>query len=62
VRTSDIYWGAIPFVAIQIIMVALVLSFPGLVGAQPEGGGSRTPEIHTEDAGAGYLLPPENRP
>jgi tripartite ATP-independent transporter DctM subunit len=31
VRTTDIYWGAIPFVLIQIIMVAIVLAFPGLV-------------------------------
>ncbi len=31
VKTSDIYWGAIPFVLIQIIMVILVLSFPGMV-------------------------------
>jgi tripartite ATP-independent transporter DctM subunit len=31
VRTSDIYWGAIPFVLVQIVMVILVLTFPGLV-------------------------------
>lgn len=31
VRTADIYWGAIPFVVIQVIMVALVIAFPGLV-------------------------------
>jgi tripartite ATP-independent transporter DctM subunit len=32
VRTADIYWGAIPFVVIQVVMVAIVLAFPGLVG------------------------------
>ena len=32
IATSDIYWGAVPFVCIQIIMVALVIAFPGLVG------------------------------
>lgn len=32
VTTGQIYWGAIPFVLIQIIMVGLVLSFPQLVG------------------------------
>ncbi len=32
VRTSDIYWGALPFVAIQLFMVAAVLAFPNLVG------------------------------
>ncbi|MBP0628075.1 MULTISPECIES: TRAP transporter large permease subunit [unclassified Cupriavidus] len=31
VKTSDIYWGAVPFVAIQLIMVALIIVFPGLV-------------------------------
>jgi tripartite ATP-independent transporter DctM subunit len=31
IATSDIYWGAIPFVLIQLIMVAIVLTFPGLV-------------------------------
>lgn len=31
VRTADIYWGAIPFVVVQIVMVAMVLAFPGLV-------------------------------
>jgi tripartite ATP-independent transporter DctM subunit len=31
VRTSDIYWGAIPFVVIQVIMVALVIAFPQMV-------------------------------
>ncbi|WP_395006827.1 TRAP transporter large permease subunit [Undibacterium sp.] len=31
VRTSDIYWGAIPFVIIQLILVALIIAFPKLV-------------------------------
>jgi TRAP-type mannitol/chloroaromatic compound transport system permease large subunit len=31
VSTGDIYWGAIPFVVIQVIMVGVVLAFPGLV-------------------------------
>jgi TRAP-type mannitol/chloroaromatic compound transport system permease large subunit len=31
VRTADIYWGAIPFVIIQLVMVALVIGYPGLV-------------------------------
>jgi hypothetical protein len=31
VRTSDIYWGAIPFVVIQVMMVAVVNAFPGFV-------------------------------
>ncbi|MFZ1327186.1 MAG: TRAP transporter large permease subunit [Candidatus Contendobacter sp.] len=31
VRTSDIYWGAIPFLVIQIIMVTLIIVFPSIV-------------------------------
>jgi TRAP-type mannitol/chloroaromatic compound transport system permease large subunit len=31
VTTGQIYWGAVPFVIIQLIMVALVIFFPGLV-------------------------------
>lgn len=31
VKTSDIYWGSIPFVLIQIIMVSLIIAFPQLV-------------------------------
>jgi TRAP-type mannitol/chloroaromatic compound transport system permease large subunit len=35
VTTGQIYWGAIPFVVIQIIMVGLVIAFPQLVGHDP---------------------------
>ncbi len=31
VTTGQIYWGAVPFVVIQCIMVALVIVFPGMV-------------------------------
>ncbi|CAN5681487.1 TRAP transporter large permease subunit [soil metagenome] len=31
VKTSDIYWGAIPFVVAQIIMVSMIIIFPGIV-------------------------------
>jgi tripartite ATP-independent transporter DctM subunit len=31
VTTGQIYWGAVPFVVIQCIMVALVILFPGMV-------------------------------
>jgi TRAP-type mannitol/chloroaromatic compound transport system permease large subunit len=31
VKTSDIYWGAVPFVLIQVVMVALIILFPSLV-------------------------------
>ncbi len=32
VKTSQIYWGALPFVLIQILMVALIIAFPALTG------------------------------
>ncbi|MDQ3027733.1 MAG: TRAP transporter large permease subunit, partial [Pseudomonadota bacterium] len=28
VKSSDIYWGALPFVGLQLILVALVIAFP----------------------------------
>jgi TRAP-type mannitol/chloroaromatic compound transport system permease large subunit len=31
VTTGQIYWGAVPFVIIQVIMVGLVIAFPGMV-------------------------------
>jgi len=31
VTTGQIYWGAVPFVLIQVVMVALVISFPQMV-------------------------------
>lgn len=31
VRTADIYWGAVPFLGIQLIMVVLIIAFPELV-------------------------------
>ncbi len=31
VTTGQIYWGAVPFVVIQVIMIGLVIAFPALV-------------------------------
>jgi tripartite ATP-independent transporter DctM subunit len=31
VKSSDIYWGALPWVGLQIILVAIVIVWPGLV-------------------------------
>jgi TRAP-type mannitol/chloroaromatic compound transport system permease large subunit len=31
VTTGQIYWGAVPFVVIQVIMVVLVILFPSMV-------------------------------
>jgi TRAP-type mannitol/chloroaromatic compound transport system permease large subunit len=61
VTTGQIYWGAVPFVAIQAIMVALVIAFPQMVmhykDADPRGGPSeikidiRTPDLPPVDIG-----------
>jgi GntP family gluconate:H+ symporter len=31
VTTSQIYWGAVPFVIIQVLMVGLIITFPSIV-------------------------------
>jgi GntP family gluconate:H+ symporter len=31
VTTGQIYWGAVPFVIIQLLMVGLIIAFPGIV-------------------------------
>ena len=31
VKSSDIYWGALPWVGLQLVMVAVVVAFPALV-------------------------------
>ncbi len=31
IKSSQIYWGAVPFVFIQILMIGVVIAFPGLV-------------------------------
>ena len=37
VKSSDIYWGALPWVGLQLIMVALVMAFPIMVTGLLEG-------------------------
>jgi TRAP-type mannitol/chloroaromatic compound transport system permease large subunit len=43
VTTGQIYWGSVPFVAIQLIMVALVIAFPGMVLASLDAGSKVDP-------------------
>jgi len=40
VKTSDIYLGAVPFVCIQVLMVVLVIAFPGLAMVDHGKGGT----------------------
>src|SRR5262245_43620319 len=44
VTTGQIYWGAVPVVLIQIIMVGLVIPFPGIVS----GGMTKKAAVNTE--------------
>ena len=54
VKTSQIYWGAIPFVIVQIIMVAIVLTFPGLVLEDKAVNSDAPVEIQLEGLDGGY--------
>jgi len=60
VTTGQIYWGAVPFVAIQCVMVGLLIAFPGIVRHDA---GLRTPvepqriRIETPIAGPEQRLP-----
>jgi TRAP-type mannitol/chloroaromatic compound transport system permease large subunit len=57
VKTSDIYWGAIPFVCIQVVMVALIIAFPSLVSVEQKTNMNEQLELKI-DAPADYGTPP----
>ena len=60
IRTADIYWGAVPFVLLQVLMVVIVIVFPEIVGHAPISAETGIMEVPQEaGSGAGYLLPPE---
>ena len=52
VKTTDIYWGAIPFVCIQIIMVAIVIAFPNIVSYGDPAERARIEQSDGSDLGA----------
>ncbi len=41
IKTSDIYWGAVPFLGIQLVMVALIVAFPQMVMHYKDDGGTQ---------------------
>jgi len=57
VTTGQIYWGAVPFVVIQVIMVVIVIAFPGIVTGMLERNtvDPSAVEIKIPDAGYGGL-------
>ena len=57
VRTANIYWGAVPFLAIQLLMVAALIAFPQLTGTRTEA--AETPsEIEIPAPETPEFLPP----
>jgi tripartite ATP-independent transporter DctM subunit len=67
VKTSDIYWGAIPFVIIQVMMVAVVIAFPGFVTshvtkAASDVKGTGLEELQRQIGGQGQAAPGEAKP
>ena len=56
VTTGQIYWGAVPFVLIQVLMVALVIAVPDIVGGgmvKKAAVDTDSMEIQVPDAAAG---------
>ncbi|HEY0837909.1 MAG TPA: TRAP transporter large permease subunit [Azospirillum sp.] len=59
ITTGQIYWGAVPFVIIQIIMVGIVIMFPGLVEVGLDRGAKIDPStIQIEIPTMDYNAPP----
>jgi hypothetical protein len=44
VKSSDIYWGALPWVGLQMIMTLIVMFSPGLVTALLDKGHAQAPQ------------------
>ena len=59
VRSSAIYWGAIPWVVLQLIMVAIVIFWPGLVTAFLDKGPTMDPGKMEIQAPESYDQPGE---
>jgi TRAP-type mannitol/chloroaromatic compound transport system permease large subunit len=48
IKTSDIYWGAVPFVLIQVAMVSLIIVFPQLVSVEKHADMKEKLELHID--------------
>ena len=58
IKTTDIYWGAVPFLVIQLFVVGMVIVFPELVGHHAQAVSSGVIDIPMESDGYGdYFLP-----
>ena len=56
VKSSDIYWGAIPWVGLQLMLVAIIIFWPGLVT------GFVDRPAAVEPGRTEIVLPPEETP
>jgi GntP family gluconate:H+ symporter len=54
VTTGQIYWGAVPFVIIQIIMVGLIIAFPGIVSRDTGAAKVDLNKVQLETEASGY--------
>ncbi len=48
VTTGQIYWGAVPYVIIQLFMVGLIIAFPGIVSRDAKGVEGNLNELQME--------------
>jgi TRAP-type mannitol/chloroaromatic compound transport system permease large subunit len=63
VRTSQIYWGSVPFIVIQLAMVVIVMAFPGLVMHYKDGESKIDPasvKIEVQGGGGAGFNPYDN--
>ena len=65
ITTTQIYWGAVPFVCIQILMIGLVIAFPQLVSgskAAADAGGAPSVQVEAPPAREVQAPAPEKSP
>jgi tripartite ATP-independent transporter DctM subunit len=60
VTTGQIYWGAVPFVVIQVLMVGLILAFPDLVSVEKKVSGGDTPLELQLQSGDAFVPPADD--
>jgi len=62
VTTAEIYWGSVPFVVMQLAMVAMLIAFPAMVLASLDAGSKLDPtkiEIEVPQTAPGETPPIE---
>ncbi|MFZ6844201.1 TRAP transporter large permease [Undibacterium sp. RuTC16W] len=61
VKTSHIYWGAVPFVVAQVVMVSLIITFPNIVSVDKKSNMKEEVQLNIQapvDNGEVTNLPP----